>query len=96
MGKFTKGRQPKKADGEVRQSQLVTTFGPGSMMDLLEQAVLVGGLDLWKYERGASAAIREPRLRDALVERFRAAGQELSHEAFRKPPVALDGSDTPE
>lgn len=96
MAKFTKGRQPKKADGEVRQSQLVTTFGPGSTMDLLEQAVLVGGLDLWKYERGTSAAIREPRLRDALVERFRAAGQELSHEAFRKPPVASDAHETPE
>ena len=41
MAKFTKGRQPKKADGEVRQSQLVTTFGPGSMMDLLEQARMV-------------------------------------------------------
>jgi hypothetical protein len=65
-------------------------------MDLLEQAVLVGGLDLWKYERGKSAAISEPRLCDALVERFRAAGQELSHEAFRKPSVASDDNETPE
>jgi hypothetical protein len=90
MAKFSKGAKLRRPDGEVRQSQLVSTFGPGSMMDLLDQAVLVGGLDLWKYERGAPPRISEPRLRDALVERFRSVGQDLSFEAFRKPPVMSD------
>jgi hypothetical protein len=90
MAKFGKASKVVKPDGEVRQSQLVTTFGPGSMMDLLDQAVLVGGLDVWKYDKRVDPSIQEPRLRDALVERFREAGQELSYEAFRKPPVPSD------
>lgn len=76
-------------EGEVRQSQLVTTFGPGSMLDLIDQAVLVSGLDYWGYDKSRGVPIiDEPRLRDALVERFHEAGHELSHEAFRGPPVA--------
>jgi hypothetical protein len=31
----------KKASGEMRQSQLVTTFGPGSMVDLPNYSVLI-------------------------------------------------------
>jgi hypothetical protein len=79
-----------KPEGEVRQSQLVTTFGPGSMIDLIDQAVLVSGLDYWGYDKvRGTRVIHEPRLRDALVERFREAGHELSHEAFRAPPIAV-------
>jgi hypothetical protein len=79
-----------KPEGEVRQSQLVTTFGPGAMIDLIDQAVLVSGLDYWGYDKiRGTRVISEPRLRDALVERFRDAGYELSHEAFRAPPVGL-------
>lgn len=33
--------------GEIRQSQLITTFGPGAMLDLPEHSVLVAGLDFW-------------------------------------------------
>lgn len=77
-----------KPEGQVRQSQLVTTFGPGAMMDLLDQAVLVGGLDFWSFDRKRGpTSIIEPRLRDALVERFRSAGQELAQDAFRCPPA---------
>ena len=36
-----------KPHGQVRQSQVVTTFGPGSMFDLPNHSVLVGGLDYW-------------------------------------------------
>ena len=35
--------------GELRQSQLLTTFGPGSMVDLPNEAVLIGGLDHWQF-----------------------------------------------
>ena len=35
--------------GELRQSQLLTTFGPGSMVDLPNHAVLIGGLDHWQF-----------------------------------------------
>lgn len=36
-----------KAHGEIRQSQLVSTFGPGSMIDLPNHAALVSGLEYW-------------------------------------------------
>ena len=32
----------------LRQTQVVTTFGPGSLVDLPKQSVIVGGLDDWK------------------------------------------------
>jgi hypothetical protein len=35
----------KKPHGEIRQSQLITTFGPGSMLDLPNYSVLVAGLE---------------------------------------------------
>jgi hypothetical protein len=62
------------------------------MVDLVDQAVLVGGLDFWAYGPANKAAtIQEPRLRDAVAERFRLAGRELSVEyAFREPPVGDD------
>jgi hypothetical protein len=82
--------------GAIRRSQMVTTYGPGSMIDLVDQAALVGGLDFWSYDRKkGDAVIAEPRLRDALAERFRAAGRELSVEkAFREPPIGDDREPT--
>ena len=78
--------------GTVRRSQVVTTFGPGSMVDLLTDAVLMGGLDFWNYDRNfALPHVSEKRLRDAIVERFRELGRELSQEApFRAPPMGND------
>ena len=45
--------------GQIRQSQVVTTFGPGSMLDLPNHSVLVGGLDYWS---SGGEEIIEPRL----------------------------------
>ena len=36
-----------KPQGELRQSQVVMTFGPGSMVDLPKHSVLIAGLDYW-------------------------------------------------
>lgn len=44
MGLFQK---PAKPHGQIRQSQLITTFGPGAMLDLPRYSVLVGGLEGW-------------------------------------------------
>lgn len=33
--------------GEVRASQLLTTYGPGAMVDLPNHSVIIGGLDHW-------------------------------------------------
>lgn len=45
--------------GQIRQSQLVTTFGPGAMLDLPNHSVLIAGLDDWL---GPGNEIVEPRM----------------------------------
>lgn len=37
--------------GQIRRSQIVTTFGPGSMVDLPEHSVIIAGLDHWSGYR---------------------------------------------
>jgi hypothetical protein len=36
-----------KAHGQVRRSQIITTWGPGALLDLPRHAVIVGGLETW-------------------------------------------------
>jgi len=49
-----------KPSGELRQSQLLTTFGPGAMVDLPQRSVVISGLTYWKGDR---QPICEDRLR---------------------------------
>jgi hypothetical protein len=78
-------------DGSARQSQLLTTYGAGAMIDLVERAVLVRGIDYWRYDPAHAYEIPEPRLQAALSERFRAIGRELERERpFRAPPAGND------
>ncbi len=53
--------------GELRRSQILTTFGPGAMVDLPSCSVLIGGLDFWK---GDKERIYEERLQAWLSERL--------------------------
>ncbi|MFN9247650.1 MAG: hypothetical protein ACK6DS_11330, partial [Planctomycetota bacterium] len=53
--------------GQIRRSQLLTSFGPGSMVDLPNCSVLVGGLEGWSAE---GEEITEPRLVDKLKALF--------------------------
>jgi hypothetical protein len=48
-----------RASAQVRSSQMLSTYGPGSMVDLPKRAVIIGGLDHWK---GPLRPIAEPRL----------------------------------
>lgn len=76
--------------GKVRRSQMVTTFGVGSMLDLVDRAVLVGGLDFWRQPRD-KFVLEEPRLRERLAPRLAAAGYSLSEDqAFLEPPQGDD------
>ncbi len=54
-----KKKAPGRPHGEVRQSQLLTTYGPGSMVDLPDYSVLIGGLEQWSH---SYEVIHEPRL----------------------------------
>ncbi|HEV7516512.1 MAG TPA: hypothetical protein VGR07_09455, partial [Thermoanaerobaculia bacterium] len=83
-------RQP---EGKVRRSQVVTTFGPGAMIDLVDQAVMVGGLDVWSYPPGRrrEASVPEPRLRETLLERLAGGDLKLAAEHyFLQPPPGND------
>ena len=58
-----------RAIGDVRPSQIITTFGPGAIVDLQTLSVIVAGIDRWPIEE--DRAIYEPRLQRALrVKRF--------------------------
>jgi hypothetical protein len=58
---------PKKPHGQVRRSQILGAFGPGSMMDLPNHSVMVSGLDMWN---GVEDEIQEPRLLAKLLKVF--------------------------
>lgn len=59
----------KRAIGDVRPSQVITTFGPGAIVDLQTLSVIVAGIDGWSPDE--DRVIHEPRLQRALkVKRF--------------------------
>ena len=87
-----KKKQSARPDGHIRQSQMVTTFGPGAMVDLVDQAVLVGGLDFWSYDKKAALpSVKEPRLREHIASKFQELDRSLSStEPFLCPPTGDD------
>ncbi len=76
-----KRRSGTRPHGQIRQNQLLTTFGPGSMLDLPTHSVLVGGLDHW-LQRGDE--VHEPRLVDKLKRCFDPPLESL--QLFAPPP----------
>lgn len=74
----------------LRQSQLITTFGPGAMVDLPTRSVIIGGLDLWHMrEKGSWQTIQEPRALSILETVLSENGRlkEGVHLSLRSPPV---------
>ena len=51
----------KKAHGQIRRSQVITTWGPGALLDLPQHSVIVGGLDTWPRTSDLEEIV-EPRL----------------------------------
>lgn len=76
--------------GQIRQSQLLTSFGPGSMLELPDHSVLVGGLDTWS---AGGDEIIEPRLVDKLKRLFEPPLQVLK---LYTPPPDLDDPSAPQ
>lgn len=50
-----------RANGQVRSSQIITTFGPGALIDLPRDSGIVGGLDCWPKQSDLTEIV-EPRL----------------------------------
>jgi hypothetical protein len=77
------------AQNYQRLSQLITTFGPGSMVDLPKRSVIVGGLDQWEMASGAFESVVEPRLTAALQRRFQGDADAPPRSiSLRTPPMA--------
>lgn len=76
-----KGRKP--PAGEIRQSQILSSFGPGSMVDLPETSIIMGGLNQWNYGKTEIPRIYEPRLEQYLQQKF---GQ--PNISLREPPAS--------
>jgi hypothetical protein len=77
-------------DGQLRQSQMVTTFGPGAMVDLVNRSVVIGGLEHWSFANDTPQKLDEPRLKRALVRRLKQLDPQLDlarENYFRAPPA---------
>jgi len=72
--------------GEIRPSQLIFTFGVGSLIDLPNMSALVMGLDDW--DTRYCSEIHEDRLVAAIQKRL---GAQMSR--LYLPPIKLDGMD---
>lgn len=55
----------KKAHGQIRRGQVITTYGPGALIDLPRHSAILGGLDTWPKTSDLEE-VREPRLTSKL------------------------------
>jgi len=74
----------------LRSGQIITTFGPGALLDLPNSAVILGGLDDWSYDNQDIQFIKEPRLLATLRRQLPNPPQ-----SFRAPPRAMDNNPPP-
>jgi hypothetical protein len=77
----------------LRLSQLITTYGPGSLLDLPTRSVMVGGLENWNVSSPKiSKVLNEPRLQQLLERSLREAGRITAEQSvvLRTPPVDPD------
>ena len=71
--------KPKKVVGRLRKTQLVTTFGNGSIVDMPDYSVIIAGANYWK---DSSPVLHEPNLEKLL---------KVSH--FKEPYVSNSQDD---
>jgi hypothetical protein len=75
----------RKAHGQIRRSQVITTYGPGALIDLPRHSAIVGGLDTWPKTSDLEE-ILEPRL----VRKLQAMTGVAAPRLFAPPPESND------
>ena len=82
--------RPRMSKNAQRLSQVVSTFGPGAMVDLPTRSVIVGGLELWEMRGDAFTTIPEPRITLRLEQLLKQQGrlEQSKSLSLRTPPVA--------
>jgi Domain of unknown function (DUF1998) len=78
-----------KAHGEIRQSQLITTFGPGSLVDLPRYSVIMAGLD-------SVQVLGREIIENRLLAKIKRIPNLQNTETLNEPPAQRDvfGTDT--
>lgn len=78
---------------ELRLSQLIRTFGPGAMVDMPSQSVVIGGLEQWTIPPGVFETLSEPRLQARLEAYLHDSGRldRAVRLALRTPPIRAGG-----
>lgn len=88
------GRTQQVPDGEVRASQMITTYGPGALVDLVQHSVLIKDASAWRYVKGmrgsSEYAIVEERLQRSIEKRVEWFRPEAGSAAFSRPPLSRD------
>lgn len=75
----------RKAHGQIRRGQVITTYGPGALIDLPRHSAIVGGLDTWPRPSDLEE-IHELRLSRKLTTLTGVANPPL----YAPPPVSND------
>jgi hypothetical protein len=75
----------RRAQGQIRRSQVITTYGPGALIDLPRHSAIVGGLDTWPKTSDLQE-ILEPRLTSKLEIMTSVTAPKL----FAPPPDSSD------
>jgi hypothetical protein len=75
----------RKAHGQIRRGQVITTYGPGALIDLPRHSAIVGGLDTWPKTSDLEEIV-EPRLANKLQIMTGVAAPKL----FAPPPESND------
>jgi hypothetical protein len=80
----------RKAQGQVRRGQVITTYGPGALIDLPRYSAIVGGLDTWP-KPSELEEIFEPRLTRKLQIMTGVTTPPLCSAArYERPPRSLE------
>ena len=79
----------KKAHGQIRRGQVITTYGPGALIDLPKHSAIVGGLDTWPGTSKLEEIV-EPRLARKLQIMTEVPAPRL----FAPPPDSTDPQET--
>ncbi|MCB9682120.1 MAG: DUF1998 domain-containing protein [Alphaproteobacteria bacterium] len=86
----------KPPDGSIRRSQMLTAAGPGAIVDLVDYAVVIKGLDTWQYADRDEGFLEEPRLEKQALSMLKGAGHwEHNHVRLRLPPRCEDDDPAP-
>ena len=91
-----------RAHGQIRQSQMINTFGPGALVDLPRNAAIIAGLDTWQWGgKARRRQILEPRLVAKVEEALKVTGLKLyeppaDNPEPEAPPTGITAYEFPE